>query len=74
MAYAPSSSEPAASAKNDYRDKWAFTEAYDLKSYGVLKIELFPTSYRWRFIPVEDNSASMTVVKDAHTDTCNRQP
>ena len=26
----------------DYQSDWAFTEAYDMKSYGILKIELFP--------------------------------
>jgi hypothetical protein len=57
---------------NDYLQKWAFTEAYDLNSYGILKIELYPDSYRWEFIPTKPNSASIKVVHDIKTDTCNR--
>jgi hypothetical protein len=57
---------------NDYQEKWAFSEAYDLKSYGVLKIELFPGSYRWTFLPTKPNEASFKVLKNVTSDTCNR--
>ena len=57
---------------NDYQKKWAFTEAYDLKSYGILKIELYPDSYQWEFIPTKSNTASMKLVRDVKADTCNR--
>jgi 3',5'-cyclic AMP phosphodiesterase CpdA len=55
-----------------YKNIWAFTEAYDLSSYGILKIELFKNSYRWQFIPTKDNARSLTVIKDVKQDTCNR--
>ena len=29
---------------------WAFTEAYALKAYGILKINLYRDHYSWRFI------------------------
>jgi hypothetical protein len=56
----------------DYQKKWSFTEAYDLKSYGVLRIELFPNSYRWEFLPTKPNTASMKVIRDIKSDICNR--
>ncbi|MDP1868007.1 MAG: metallophosphoesterase [Bradyrhizobium sp.] len=56
----------------DYRNKWTFTEAYDLSSYGVLRIELYPNSYRWEFLPTKPNTASMKIMRDIKTDTCNR--
>jgi acid phosphatase type 7 len=57
---------------DDYQKKWAFTEAYDLRSHGVLKIELYPDSYRWAFLPTKPNDASFKVVRDVRTDRCNR--
>lgn len=57
---------------NDYKNKWAFTEAIDLKSYGILKLELFRDRYTWRFIPFKDNSASIKVFKRVNMDRCNR--
>ena len=48
---------------NDYTNKWAFTEAYDLKQYGILRIDLYPKSYRWQFIPVGAADDSMTILK-----------
>jgi hypothetical protein len=56
----------------DYQKKWAFTEAYDMKSYGILKIELFAGWYQWEFLPTKPNSNSFKVVRDVKTDTCNR--
>ena len=49
----------------DYTYKWAFTEAYDVKRYGILRIDLYPKSYRWHFIPVIINGQadSMTILK-----------
>jgi hypothetical protein len=57
-----------------YTHNWVFREAYDLESYGILKIELYASWYKWEFIPTKDNSASMTVVKNVTSDTCNRAP
>ena len=56
----------------DYQNKWAFTEACDMRSYGILKIELFPGSYRWEFLPTKPNANSFKVLRDVKTDTCNR--
>lgn len=56
--------------QKDYKNKWAFTEAYDLKSFGILKIELRPSSYSWEFLPTAPSS-SMVVVKQVNSDTCN---
>ncbi|MBO4226909.1 metallophosphoesterase [Bradyrhizobium neotropicale] len=57
---------------NDYRKKWAFTEAYDLRSHGVLKIELYPDSYQWVFLPTKPNEASFKVIREVRGDKCNR--
>jgi len=59
---------------DNYQQKWMFNEAHDLESYGILKIELYPTSYKWVFIPMKDNSRSMKVIKDVKSDTCNLLP
>jgi hypothetical protein len=40
---------------NDYETKREFQEAYDLKSYGILRIELRPRGHTWTFIPTQDN-------------------
>ncbi len=37
-----------------YNHVWKFQEAYDFKNHGVLKIELYPTSYKWSFITIGD--------------------
>ena len=57
---------------NDYQKKWDFQEAYDLKSYGILKLELRPRDYSWMFIPTKDNATTMVVKRDIKSDTCNR--
>ncbi len=56
---------------NDYNEKWAFQEAYDLKNRGVLRIELRPTSYSWEFLPT---GPSQLVKHSGFTtrDDCNR--
>jgi hypothetical protein len=56
----------------EYQKKWAFTEAYDLNSHGILRIELFPGSYRWEFLPTKPNTSSFKVLRDIKTDVCNR--
>ena len=56
--------------QKDYKKKWAFTEAYDLRSFGILKIELHPTSYSWEFLPTVPSS-SMVIVKQMNSDICN---
>jgi hypothetical protein len=48
---------------HDYTSKWAFTEAYDLKRYGILRIDLYPRAYRWQFIPISGQADSMTILK-----------
>jgi hypothetical protein len=55
-----------------YNDKWAFTEAYDMKNRGILKIKLYPSRYTWEFIPVKPAAASMTIIRDVKEDNCNR--
>ena len=57
-----------------YEHNWVFREAYDLASHGILKIDLYSDSYPWEFVPINDNSASMTVIKNVASDTCNRAP
>lgn len=57
---------------DDYDNKWASNEAYDLRSHGVLKIGLYPDSYRWAFLPTKPNDASFKVVRDVRTDRRNR--
>jgi acid phosphatase type 7 len=58
---------------NDYDDKWAFQEASDLKSRGILRIMLYPTSYAWAFVATKDNSASFKAIKGVKfEDDCNR--
>jgi len=57
---------------NDYKRKWAFTEAYDLQSYGVLRIDLYSGSYSWEFLPTKENKASFQVLKEVRRDDCNR--
>jgi len=56
----------------EYQKKWAFTEAYDMNSHGILRIELFPGSYRWEFLPTKPNTNSFKVLRDIKTDACNR--
>ena len=58
----------------DYKYRWAFTEAYDLQSQGILKIELRSASYSWKFIPTKDDSASMVVAREVDTDVCGPVP
>jgi len=43
-----------------------------LNSYGILKIELYPGSYKWEFVPTRANAASMKVIREVRTDNCNR--
>jgi hypothetical protein len=42
-----------------YTKIWAFSEALDLNSYGIPRIELHPGSYNWEFVPTKPNAASM---------------
>jgi hypothetical protein len=56
---------------NDYKLKWAFTEAYDLVSHGILRIELRASSYTWRFISTSSDASSMKVLERIDTDDCN---
>ena len=58
--------------KTDYNNKWAFTEAYDLRSFGILKIELRSSSYSWEFLPTTPSS-SMVVLKEMKSDVCNSE-
>ena len=58
---------------DDYHDKWEFSEAIDLSSYGILRLELYSASYKWKFIPTQDNS-SMKVIKQIDSDRCNLTP
>jgi hypothetical protein len=70
-------SEPKIGDKlgNDYTYPWAFREAYDLQSYGILKIELLPTSYRWKFVSTDPSSTTMQGdAKNVTSDNCNRLP
>ena len=55
----------------DYQKKWAFTEAYDLNSHGILRIELFPSDWR-EFLPTKPSTSSFKVLRDIKTDACNR--
>jgi acid phosphatase type 7 len=55
-----------------YDKKWAFTEAYDFESYGILRLVLRTKSYDWEFLPIKDNAASMKVLKKVNSDTCNQ--
>lgn len=65
-------SERPSGNTNLYAQRWAFQEAYDLNSRGILRIMLYPRSYAWEFVPTKDNSGSMTVVKNVKSDGCNR--
>jgi hypothetical protein len=60
--------------KNDYTDAWAFREAYDLQSYGILKIELLSASYRWKFVNTDPTSTTMQVITNVTSNNCNRLP
>lgn len=55
---------------SDYKNKWAFTEAYDVDDYGILKIELYPASYKWEFLTTT-RSPSLKVIKNVDSDDCN---
>jgi len=60
---------------------WAFTEAYSFKNYGVLKIELFPGWYRWRFLearpkenasfPDDDKQSDFEIKSKVQEERCN---
>src|SRR4030095_16567629 len=43
-----------------------------MNSHGILRIELFPGSYRWEFLPTKPNTNSFKVLRDIKTDACNR--
>lgn len=55
-----------------YREKWAFTEAFDMNNHGILKMKLYPNSYSWEFISTKPTAPSMTVIRDVKKDNCNR--
>jgi hypothetical protein len=39
--------------KEAYNNIWANSEKRQSRWHGLLKLELFETRYRWRFVPIE---------------------
>lgn len=58
--------------ENDYKYKWAFTEAYDLHHYGILKMMLFADGYSWSFVPTGAHPKSLETIKTVSRAKCNR--
>lgn len=50
--------------------RWPSSEAYEDRSFGVLKIDLYPGHYEWRFLPIEGGSPPVLPVR---SDQCNRR-
>ena len=63
--------------QTDYLHKWEKThrDVYNHGSFGILRIELFSTRYRWSFVPIQGDPDISLQVDGVmiNNDTCNQR-